>query len=226
MRSNLLGECLGQILLEKKLISGDALAASVARMQKEKRQQGQILIEMGALSPYNLQRALVDQVEAKLLEMFSWPDGKFMLSAGERTRNATNAPRAPAGGADPGRDPASLRRGPAEDGAGPLRRSLRRAQRRPDVAAARDDGRSDRAGLHPRAARPQRLAAARGDPRARQDPDHEGSPAAGGALRSGDDPATRGDRTASAPRPRPHPPPPPHPRPSASRRRLAAGSCR
>ena len=83
VRSNLLGECLGQILLEKKLITGETLAASVARMQKEKRQQGQILIEMGALSPYNLQRALVDQVEAKLLEVFAWPDGKFMFKASE-----------------------------------------------------------------------------------------------------------------------------------------------
>ena len=83
VRSNLLGECLGQILLEKKLITGEVLSASVARMQKEKRQQGQILIEMGALSPYNLQRALVDQVEAKLLEVFSWTDGKFMFKAGE-----------------------------------------------------------------------------------------------------------------------------------------------
>ena len=83
VRSNLLGECLGQILLEKKLITGEALSASVARMQKEKRQQGQILIEMGVLSPYNLQRALVDQVEAKLLEVFAWPDGKFMFKASE-----------------------------------------------------------------------------------------------------------------------------------------------
>src|SRR5579863_9913377 len=83
VRSNLLSECLGQILLEKRLITGQALAASVARMQKEKRQQGQILVEMGALSPYNLQRALVEQVEAKLLEIFSWPDGKFMFKAGE-----------------------------------------------------------------------------------------------------------------------------------------------
>ena len=68
-RSNLLGECLGQILLERKLITPEALAASVTAMQKEKRQQGQILIEMGALSPYNLQRALVEQAEAKLLEI-------------------------------------------------------------------------------------------------------------------------------------------------------------
>ncbi len=97
VRSNLLGECLGQILLEKKLITGEALAASVARMQKEKRQQGQILIEMGALSPYNLQRALVDQLEAKLLEIFTWPDGKFMFKAGEgATAGATRLERPPA----------------------------------------------------------------------------------------------------------------------------------
>jgi DNA-binding response OmpR family regulator/tetratricopeptide (TPR) repeat protein len=97
VRSNLLGECLGQILLEKKLITGETLAASVARMQKEKRQQGQILIEMGALSPYNLQRALVDQVEAKLLEVFSWGDGKFMFKASaEMPAAATRLERPPA----------------------------------------------------------------------------------------------------------------------------------
>jgi DNA-binding response OmpR family regulator/tetratricopeptide (TPR) repeat protein len=97
VRSNLLGECLGQILLEKKLITGEALSASVARMQKEKRQQGQILIEMGALSPYNLQRALVDQVEAKLLEVFAWADGKFMFKASEEMpAGATRLERPPA----------------------------------------------------------------------------------------------------------------------------------
>jgi tetratricopeptide (TPR) repeat protein len=97
VRSNLLSECLGQILLEKKLITGEALTASVARMQREKRQQGQILVEMGALSPYNLQRALVEQVESKLLEIFSWPDGKFMFKAGaEVPAGATRLERPPA----------------------------------------------------------------------------------------------------------------------------------
>jgi DNA-binding response OmpR family regulator/tetratricopeptide (TPR) repeat protein len=97
VRSNLLGECLGQILLEKKLITGETLSASVARMQKEKRQQGQILIEMGALSPYNLQRALIDQVEAKLLEVFAWTDGKFMFKASEEMPAAgTRLERPPA----------------------------------------------------------------------------------------------------------------------------------
>jgi hypothetical protein len=79
VKSNVLAECLGQILVSRKLITEQALADSVARMKTEKRQQGQILVEMGALSPYNLQRALVEQVETKLLEVFAWPDGKFMF---------------------------------------------------------------------------------------------------------------------------------------------------
>jgi CheY-like chemotaxis protein len=97
VRSNVLGECLGQILLAQKLIDEKALAQSVNRMQREKRQQGQILIEMGALSPYNLQRALVEQAEAKLFEIFSWRDGKFMFKeGGESPREAMHLDRSPA----------------------------------------------------------------------------------------------------------------------------------
>jgi len=44
VRSNLLSECLGQILLSQKMISALALAESVKRMQKEKRRQGEILV--------------------------------------------------------------------------------------------------------------------------------------------------------------------------------------
>jgi DNA-binding response OmpR family regulator/tetratricopeptide (TPR) repeat protein len=82
VRSNVLGETLGRILLEKKLITSEVLAESVGRMQKEKRHQGEILVEMGALSPFNLDLALIEQVEAKLFEVFSWSDGKFMFKAG------------------------------------------------------------------------------------------------------------------------------------------------
>jgi DNA-binding response OmpR family regulator/tetratricopeptide (TPR) repeat protein len=99
VRSNVLGECLGQILLEKRLITGDALAVSVQRMQTEKRQQGQILIEMGALSPYNLERALVEQLESKLFEIFAWSDGKLLFKAGDS---------APAGASRLERPPAAL----------------------------------------------------------------------------------------------------------------------
>ena len=83
VRSNVLGETLGRILLDKRLISSEVLAESVGRMQKEKRHQGEILVEMGALSPFNLERALVEQLQAKLFEVFSWSDGKFMFKAGD-----------------------------------------------------------------------------------------------------------------------------------------------
>ncbi len=97
VRSNVVAECLGQLLLEKRLITRDALAESIARMQKEKRQQGQILVEMGVLSPYNLRRALVEQLESKLLEVFSWPDGKFLFRPGGRpAAQAARLERTPA----------------------------------------------------------------------------------------------------------------------------------
>jgi curved DNA-binding protein CbpA/CheY-like chemotaxis protein len=97
VRSNLLSECLGQILLSQNMISGQALVESVKRMQKEKRRQGEILVEMGALSPYNLTRALVEQSEAKLFEIFTWRDGQFMFKQGEGApKEALRLERSPA----------------------------------------------------------------------------------------------------------------------------------
>ena len=97
VRSNVLGETLGRSLLEKRLITSEILAESVGRMQKEKRHQGEILVEMGALSPFNLERALVEQVEAKLFEVFSWSDGKFMFKAGDAAvGNSRRLERSPA----------------------------------------------------------------------------------------------------------------------------------
>jgi DNA-binding response OmpR family regulator len=90
VKSNVLAECLGQILVSRKLITEAALTESIARMKTEKRQQGQILVEMGSLSPYNLQRALVEQVETKLLEVFAWPDGKFMFKESEASLEDTS----------------------------------------------------------------------------------------------------------------------------------------
>jgi curved DNA-binding protein CbpA len=82
-RSNVPTECLGQILLEQHMISGDSLAESLRQMKTSKKRQGELLVEMGALSPYNLSRALVLQMEAKLLELFSWREGKFSFKKGE-----------------------------------------------------------------------------------------------------------------------------------------------
>ena len=97
VRSNVLGECLGQILLGQKLISNQVLAESVKRMQRQKRRQGEVLVEMGALSPFNLSRALVEQAEAKLFEIFAWRDGRFMFKQGEAApKEAMRLARSPA----------------------------------------------------------------------------------------------------------------------------------
>ena len=84
VRSNVLGECLGQILLARRLIDRQTLDESLHRMRAQRRHQGEILIEMGALSPHNLQRALHAQMEAKLEEIFAWDSGTFRFAEGRQ----------------------------------------------------------------------------------------------------------------------------------------------
>ncbi len=97
VRSNVLGECLGQILLQQKLISRRALDESLRRMKEERKQQGQLLVEMGALSPYNLTRALIAQMEAKLVELFAWRVGTFTFTEGKEVQGQPIRPeKAPA----------------------------------------------------------------------------------------------------------------------------------
>ena len=80
IRSNVLGECLGQILVARRMINPEVLEESLRRMREQKRHQGEILVEMGALSPHNLERALVGQMEAKLYEVFSWRTGSYRFT--------------------------------------------------------------------------------------------------------------------------------------------------
>jgi DNA-binding response OmpR family regulator/tetratricopeptide (TPR) repeat protein len=80
IRSNVLGECLGQILAARRMINQEVLDESLRRMREQKRHQGEILVEMGALSPHNLERALVAQMEAKLYEVFSWRTGSYRFT--------------------------------------------------------------------------------------------------------------------------------------------------
>jgi curved DNA-binding protein CbpA/DNA-binding response OmpR family regulator len=87
VRSNDPDECLGQILLQQRMISAETLAESLRKMKESKKRQGELLVEMGALSPYNLSRALVLQMEAKLLEVFSWREGHFAFKKGQPGRD-------------------------------------------------------------------------------------------------------------------------------------------
>jgi len=77
VRSNLLSECLGQVLVRERMITHDECTESLERMQAEKRQQGTVLIEMGCISPANLAYALQLQQETKLYDLFAWPSGEY-----------------------------------------------------------------------------------------------------------------------------------------------------
>lgn len=82
VKSNLLVECLGRVLVKEKLISEAECEESLQRMKRSKRMQGTVLIEMGCLSPHNLQHSLVLQLQHKIYDVFSWDDGEYQFNDG------------------------------------------------------------------------------------------------------------------------------------------------
>jgi CheY-like chemotaxis protein len=80
VRSNLLNETLGHVLVRERMISEEECAESFRRMNEQKRQQGTTLIEMGCISPANLAYALQLQLEAKLFDCFTWPEGEYQFN--------------------------------------------------------------------------------------------------------------------------------------------------
>ncbi|MCA9617114.1 MAG: DUF4388 domain-containing protein, partial [Myxococcales bacterium] len=80
VRSNLEGECLGQLLLRRGVIDRATLDESLARVRDGDGRQGGILVAMGALSPRALREALEQQQEEKLLGLFAWRTGSFHFS--------------------------------------------------------------------------------------------------------------------------------------------------
>lgn len=81
VKSNLLSECLGRVLVREKMISDEECERSLLLMKERVgRQQGTVLIEMGCISPHNLVFALQLQLEQKLFDIFAWPDGDFQFN--------------------------------------------------------------------------------------------------------------------------------------------------
>lgn len=83
VKSNLLNECLGRVLVREKMITEEELNESVKLMKDSGRQQGTILIEMGAISPHNLKYGLEKQLEIKLYDIFGWPEGEYQFNQKE-----------------------------------------------------------------------------------------------------------------------------------------------
>ncbi len=88
VRSNLVDECLGNLLLATGKITSEVLHESIQRMQSGEGPQGQILIAMHMLDQEDLAMALRNQAEEKLFEIFSWRTGSFRFKKGTRLRDA------------------------------------------------------------------------------------------------------------------------------------------
>ncbi|HOX42175.1 MAG TPA: response regulator [Myxococcota bacterium] len=89
IKSNLLNECLGKVMVRERMISEKDCEESIRRMKESKRQQGTVLIDMGSISPHNLQYALELQLQAKLFDLFDWEDGEFQYNPASSAPPAT-----------------------------------------------------------------------------------------------------------------------------------------
>ena len=97
VRSNLVREFLGQMLVRTGLLSDEVLAESLEASKQSKQRHGTALIEMGLLKPQQLNDALRTQVLDKLLDIFSWPEGKYrFVQAREFKQGVTSIDLSPA----------------------------------------------------------------------------------------------------------------------------------
>jgi hypothetical protein len=80
VRSNLVRECLGQLLVANDIVTPHARNVSVQRMRAGEGRQGAILLAMGALEPEQLRDALAEQLRTKLFDLFRWDTGEFRFT--------------------------------------------------------------------------------------------------------------------------------------------------
>lgn len=80
VRSNLVEECLGQLLRRRGAIDDATLEESLERVRQGDGRQGGILVALGAISPRQLREALEEQQREKLFDIFAWPAGGFAFT--------------------------------------------------------------------------------------------------------------------------------------------------
>lgn len=96
-RSNVLNECLGRMLVKEGVITQVDCDQSVERSKESGRLQGTVLIEMGLLTPQEVQAALIRQVTDKLLSTFAWRSGTYQFVPGKNfKKNVTRIKLTPA----------------------------------------------------------------------------------------------------------------------------------
>ncbi len=80
VRSNLVRECLGQVLQRQRKIGRATLRESVDAVRRGEGRQGEVLVRMGAISPVELSEALAEQLRVKLFDLFFWERGSFRFA--------------------------------------------------------------------------------------------------------------------------------------------------
>lgn len=79
VRSNVLSECLGQVLAQEGLITSEQCEQTLEAIRRTGKKQGELLVEMGILSEGNLRYGLEAQLRTKLYEIFGWDDGRYQF---------------------------------------------------------------------------------------------------------------------------------------------------
>ncbi len=77
VRSNMVRECLGNVLVAKDLITERECEDSLRTVKETGQMQGAVLIEMGLLKEEQISEVLEVQATEKLLEIFTWQKGTY-----------------------------------------------------------------------------------------------------------------------------------------------------
>jgi DNA-binding response OmpR family regulator len=115
VKSNLVSECLGQILVQERLITREECEASVTRMRESGKKQGEILVrELRAITTQNLTFGLQTQLEHKLFSTFAWDSGDYRFNPSAPLADAVvdlqwQAPRLIVGGIRQALDETAIR---------------------------------------------------------------------------------------------------------------------
>jgi DNA-binding response OmpR family regulator/tetratricopeptide (TPR) repeat protein len=90
VRSNLARESLGRRLRESGLIDEQVFEAALRQSKATGKRQGEILIQMGAIGERELAAELAAQAGDKLLEIFSWSEGRSWTQVGVRAMSLSS----------------------------------------------------------------------------------------------------------------------------------------
>ncbi len=90
VRSNLVNETLGELLVASGKITPDVLHESLLRVKAGEGLMGRVLVAMQMLDEADLAVALNRQAEEKLLEVFAWAKGRAKFFPGTRIKSNAN----------------------------------------------------------------------------------------------------------------------------------------